>query len=81
MGWQPIFDSWKNTLPADLTADHHKQIDELMDVVVNPCLSFLRNSAAEGSPTQDQSLVVSLLKIWKSLLKRFETPGEVESLT
>jgi len=53
MGWQPIFESWKNDLPAELLEDHIKGITELVDVVVDPCLSFLRNNAQEGSPSQD----------------------------
>ena len=42
MGWKPIFNSWKNRLPACLTEDHLKTINELVDVVVQPCIDFIR---------------------------------------
>ena len=51
MGWRPIFDSWRNELPEEFTEEHVKGITELADVVIDPCLSFLRGSAVESSPT------------------------------
>jgi dynein heavy chain len=53
MGWKPIFDSWKNTLPSELHEEHIKGINELAEIVIDPCLSYLRATAQEGSPTQD----------------------------
>ena len=68
MGWEPIFYSWKNRLPETFQEEHLKTINELCEVVIPPCLEFIRTSCIETTPTQDQNLVQSLLKLWRSFL-------------
>jgi len=65
LGWMPIFDSWKLKLPAHFAEEHHKIIQELVETIVPPVLSYLREHCHEQSPTQDQNLVQSLLRLWK----------------
>jgi dynein heavy chain len=57
MGWRPIFNSWKNKLPTCFTDDHLKTINLLMDIIVQPCIDFVRGDCNETTPTQDQNLV------------------------
>jgi dynein heavy chain len=84
VGWRPLFDSWKNTLPDCFYAEgneaHLKNIDELIDVVVQPCIDYIRDDCQEVTPTDDQSLVQALLRLWRSLLKIFDDPNYLQNL-
>jgi len=76
MGWRPLYDSWKNTLPALFLDDRYCEyylplFDELIDVVVQPCINYIRNECSETTPTNDQNIVQSILRLWKSLIKVF----------
>ena len=51
MGWKPIFNSWKNKLPVGFHDDHIKVINELVDVIVQPCIDFIRYECHETTPT------------------------------
>lgn len=57
MGWRPIFNSWKNKLPTCFLDDHIKTICELVDVIVQPTLDFVRGECQETTPTSDQNLL------------------------
>jgi dynein heavy chain len=41
-------------------------------VVVQPCIDYVRNEAKETTPTEDQNLVVSMLRLWRALLKVYD---------
>jgi dynein heavy chain len=50
MGWRPMFESWKNTLPAffDNNPDEEENIkmnnvNELIDIVIDPMIKFIRS--------------------------------------
>lgn len=51
MGWKPIFNSWKNKLPTCFHEDHLKTITELVEIVIQPCLDFVRGESVETTPT------------------------------
>lgn len=72
LGWQHLFESWKNTLPEGFEEEQLKVLDSLFSVVVQPCIDFVRHEAKEQTPTEDQNLVVSLLRILRSMLKVFD---------
>ena len=87
LGWRPMFNSWKNTLPAyfdDVEGEaenaHMKNIQELVDVVVQPIITFVRKECQETSPTNDQSIIMAWLRILTALLKNFENDSFVKSL-
>ena len=43
-----------------------------MYIVVQPCIDYIRKEAKETTPTEDQNLVVSLLRLWRALLKCYD---------
>ena len=47
LGWQPLFTSWKNKLPAFFRMEGNEKllsaIDELVEIIVQPLLSFIRD--------------------------------------
>jgi dynein heavy chain len=80
MGWKPIFNSWKNKLPTCFHEDHIKTITELVEVVIQPLIDFVRNECTETTPTQDQNLVTSCFRIWRGLLAVFDNENFITSI-
>lgn len=68
MGWRVLLDSWLNTLPEHFNVEVKMFISGLIDWTVDYLLDFIREHVEESSPTQDQNLVLSLFKIYKSLM-------------
>ena len=44
LGWQPLVQSWLNTLPPTITEEHKKLIADLYHGMVPACLDFVRKS-------------------------------------
>jgi dynein heavy chain len=80
MGWKPIFNSWKNKLPTCFHEDHIKTITELVEVIIQPLIDFVRNECHETTPTQDQNLVTSCFRIWRGLLTVFDNEQFITTL-
>ena len=59
LGWKPLYTSWRNTLPEFLLSNdfYMKAIDELVKIVVQPCIDYVRDKCKEIAPTNDQNLV------------------------
>jgi len=57
MGWRPMYTSWLNTLPKYFdngeeegeTNPHRANIIELVDIVVDPIIDFIRENCQETS--------------------------------
>lgn len=69
MGWRILLDSWINTLPEHFLEEDRKHIYDLIDWVADQLLDFIRGAIEETSPTQDQNLLQSLMKIFTCMLK------------
>ena len=50
----------------------------LVEWLVDPLLYFIRNKVVETTPTLSANLVVSLMKLFKSLLSKFDTKDYYE---
>lgn len=72
LGWQPLYESWKKNLPKFFKEEDISEIDLLFDWSVNPILEELRRKSQEISPSQDQNLVMSLLRIYRCMLQIFD---------
>jgi hypothetical protein len=60
-------------LPKFFHVEGHEKflaaIDELVEVVVQPCLDYIRNGEVhEMTPTVDQNLFTGLTRNWSNLL-------------
>jgi dynein heavy chain len=69
MGWRILFESWMNTLPEFFTEEDRKSIYSLIDWTADHLFEFIRGHIDEISPTQDQNLIKSLMKIYQSMMK------------
>ena len=75
LGWRPMFTSWLNILPANLTDNHKKLIVELFERFIDPCIAYLRKGGLkELSPTSDTNLVRSLMNILDCQFDKFQDP-------
>jgi dynein heavy chain len=74
MGWDNLYKSWKNNLPEMFGDDQIKVLDSLVYTLVQPLIDYLRFESKEQTPTEDQNLVVSCLRILRALLKMFDDP-------
>lgn len=79
MGWNPVYTSWKLKLPTTFKEENVKALDSVVDVIVQPTLDYLRGSCAEYAVSQDQNLVVSMLRILRTLLSCFDDEKFYES--
>jgi len=80
MGWEHLYTSWKNELPKSFNEDQSKVLDNLVLTLVQPVIDFVRKEAQEEAPTEDQNLIVSLLRIMRTLLKLYDDEGTYNSM-
>jgi len=78
MGWKPLIVSWKTNLPHFLVRDDKNKeiflpaIDEIIDVMVQPLLDYIQKECKLTTPSNEQNIVMALLRLWRSMLKVFE---------
>jgi len=60
VGWRPMYNSWKNNLPAYFNGTEEEpsnifmsNVDELIEIVVQPMIDFIRVECVETSATND----------------------------
>lgn len=44
MGWRPIYESWKNTLPESLGEEEINELDSCFDIMIDAGLDFIKHS-------------------------------------
>lgn len=74
LGWQPMFQSWLNSLPPILSADNRAFIEALFAWIVPPSLRVVRKRCKEIIPSQDHNLIRSLMYFFEMLLKEEVSP-------
>ena len=81
LGWRPMYYSWLKTLPKTLQNETDTtSLDNLFNWVIDPVLKKLRKSFTEISPTINQNLVVSLLRLLKANLSDLADPDFYEKI-
>ncbi|KAM6899568.1 dynein axonemal heavy chain 3 [Xenentodon cancila] len=68
LGWAPLRDSYMNTLPEGLAAEHRQLITELFDWLVQPCLDFINRECCFVVQTSSIHLVYCLIKLYTCLM-------------
>jgi dynein heavy chain len=72
MGWKSIYASWISKLPENMDETDLIEIDKLFNWIIDPVLHKIRRDLKEISPTVDQNLVVSCLRLFRAMLCDFE---------
>jgi dynein heavy chain, axonemal len=82
LGWEPLFESWKNTLPACMHATNKKLITELFMRFCPLLLWFLRKgSIKEMAVTSDSNLIQSLMNLFDCFMDDFNNEVYVKALS
>lgn len=71
LGWMPIYRSWINELRAKMKPEDIEEIDMLFNWTIDPILENMRGNLREISPTQDQNLVRSLIRMLHTFINEF----------
>ena len=77
MGWEPLKQSWMNTLPP-LLEPHNERLEELFAWLVEPSIRFVRKNCKELIPTSDINLPFALMNIFESLMDEFRIKEDEE---
>ena len=74
MGYQHLVDKMFTTsLPPTFESSDIGEVNEMTNWLIRPVLKFFRKECKEQSPTQDQHVVMTYLKILTTLLKPYHT--------
>uniref|UniRef100_A0A8C5C287 Dynein axonemal heavy chain 3 n=1 Tax=Gadus morhua TaxID=8049 RepID=A0A8C5C287_GADMO len=71
LGWTPLRDSYMDTLPDSLGAQHRQLIMELFDWLLQPCLDFVARDCRFLVQTSPIHLAGSLMRLYSCLLGPF----------
>ncbi|KAF3707583.1 Dynein heavy chain 3, axonemal Axonemal beta dynein heavy chain 3 [Channa argus] len=77
LGWAPLKDSYINTLPESLSAEHKELIVDLFDWLVQPCLDFIERECHFVVQTSPIHLAYSLMKLYTCLLAVWTIGGTI----
>lgn len=78
LGWEPLMESYMNTLPKSLNAEHLDTIRSLFMWLVPPCLYFLRHECKFFIQTSDMHLVNSFMNLYTCLLDEIAAQENAE---
>ena len=77
VGWRPMVRSWIDHLPKTFTSEDITEIDQLYEYLMEPLMSFhnsqrLASEKYEISPAQNQNLIQTHMRLYRSMLKDME---------
>ncbi|XP_046403326.1 dynein axonemal heavy chain 7 [Ischnura elegans] len=82
LGWEPLLNSWLNTLPSSLSDLHKSVINHLFLRFCPTLLFFIRNGEAkELLTTSDTNLIVSLMRLFESMIDDYYDEKHMEGLS
>uniref|UniRef100_A0A7N6BTR8 Dynein axonemal heavy chain 7 n=1 Tax=Anabas testudineus TaxID=64144 RepID=A0A7N6BTR8_ANATE len=81
LGWTPLRDSYMNTLPESLSAEHRELIVDLFDWLVQPCLDFIDRECRFVVQTSSIHLAYSLMKLYTCLMDEISASGADDTQT
>ncbi|XP_036135820.1 dynein heavy chain 3, axonemal [Molossus molossus] len=79
LGWRPLKDSYMDTLPSSLTAEHKELVNDMFVWLVQPCLEFIRHHCKFVVHTSPTHLAFSMMRLYSSLLDEIKEVKEDES--
>ncbi len=77
LGWRPIKTSWIKSLPEVLTKTNGEFIDDLMELLIDPCMTFIKKNCREYVQTSQINLIRSFMYLVEILLTE---PCEAEDV-
>eukprot|EP01135_Chromosphaera_perkinsii_P000898 Nk52_evm61s152 gene=Nk52_evmTU61s152 len=78
LGWEPLVNSWLNTLPECISENHKTFLSQMFSLLVPPCLRALAASCKTLSPTSNSNVVTSLMNIMESFINDFSSQEDLD---
>ncbi|XP_030068202.1 dynein axonemal heavy chain 3 [Microcaecilia unicolor] len=76
LGWIPLKDSYMNTLPTNLAAEHMELVSDMFDWLIQPCLDFVRHECKFLVQTSPMHLAYCMMRLYTCLLDEIVSSGE-----
>ncbi|XP_069839891.1 dynein axonemal heavy chain 3 isoform X1 [Dendropsophus ebraccatus] len=68
LGWNPLKDSYMNSLPEHLQSEHKELINDMFNWLVQPCLNFIRLECKFLVQTSPIHLTYSMMRLYTCLM-------------
>lgn len=82
LGWEPLLESWKNTLPEKLNQVNKQSIHQMFSRFCPVLLWFIRKGGLhEMAPTLNSNLVVAIMNLFDSFMDDFNDDEYVKGLS
>ncbi|NXH21208.1 DYH3 protein, partial [Bucco capensis] len=78
LGWEPLKDSYMNTLSPNLQEEHRELVNDMFMWLVQPCLEFIHLHCKAIVQTSSIHLSYSLMKLFDCLLDEIKQSEEEE---
>eukprot|EP00795_Rhopilema_esculentum_P009610 gene9610-17369_t len=78
LGWQPLMESYMETLPETLTKEQRELVRELFNWLIQPCLDFIRHECKFFIQTSQMHLAKSFLTLYTCLLEEIKAQATAE---
>ena len=75
LGWQPLVESYLNTLPDVISDENKKLIRDLFGWLVQPSIDFIRHNCRRFVTTSALHLVFSLMRLYSCLMDEIRASG------
>ncbi|XP_059835308.1 dynein axonemal heavy chain 3 [Hypanus sabinus] len=79
LGWAPLKDSYMDTLPSTLTAEHKELINDMFHWLIQPSLDFTRLHCKFFVQTSPMHLASSMMRLYTCLLGEIAQSGQENS--
>jgi dynein heavy chain len=81
MGWEPLYRSWrKNAIPKTFLENEDMEVTLLVDWLIEPTLEQINSKMRLIAPSMQQNLVVSLLRLFGTLIRIFDDTEYFDSI-
>uniref|UniRef100_UPI00398E73BF dynein axonemal heavy chain 3 isoform X1 n=2 Tax=Pristiophorus japonicus TaxID=55135 RepID=UPI00398E73BF len=79
LGWAPLKDSYMDTLPSTVTAEHKELINDMFHWLIQPCLDFTRLQCKFFVQTSPMHLAYSMMRLYSCLMDEIAQSGKEDN--
>ncbi|GCC38553.1 hypothetical protein chiPu_0017068 [Chiloscyllium punctatum] len=79
LGWTPLKDSYMDTLPVTVTAEHKELINDMFHWLIQPCLDFTRLHCKFFVQTSPMHLAYTMMRLYSCLMDEIAQSGQEDN--
>ncbi|XP_038676444.1 dynein heavy chain 3, axonemal isoform X3 [Scyliorhinus canicula] len=79
LGWTPLKDSYMDTLPPTVTAEHKELINDMFHWLIQPSLEFTRHHCKFFVQTSPMHLAYSMMRLYTCLMDEIAQSGKEDN--